>query len=51
MLPKYETTSKRHHSDVVLSQKTWFQVDRRQSTCNSLNMAFTQKSETLKADL
>jgi len=43
--------SKRHHSDVVLSQLTWFQVDPRQATCNSLTMAVTQKSETLKADL
>jgi len=46
----YETTSKRHHSDVVLSQLTWFHVNRPESTCISLTMAVTQKSQTLKAD-
>jgi len=49
-LPMYETRSKRHHSEHVLSQLTWFQVDRPQWTCNSLTMAVMQKPETLKAD-
>jgi len=35
----YKTTSKRHHSDVVLRQLTWFQVDRLKLTWNSVTMA------------